>query len=129
MLKKSLFILLFSIAAISSAFARYVVVYTSEGNPSGCPEVPFGSTSAVPTRSYAVRTSQVLEPFTSPTAPNFTTTTKGGPGGPVIIDIGGDEPIIDAPIGDAIWPLLLMAAAAMGCVYLRRKRTTKITNN
>jgi len=123
MLKKLLFIILFSLATISSAFARYVVVYTTEGNPSGCPEVPFGTTSAVPVRAHTIRTSQVLDPFTSRTAPNYATLTAGGPGQPVIIDIGGDEPIIDAPIGDAIWPMLLFAAAAMGIVYLRRKKT------
>lgn len=60
-----------------------------------------------------------------------TTTTAGSaakaPGGPrrAGFDTGGDTPPGPSPIGDAVLPLMLMAVAFGGVVYLRRRQTVE----
>lgn len=60
-----------------------------------------------------------------------TTTTAGSPakapGGPRRgkIDGADDKPSDQSPIGDAVLPLMLMAFAFGGVVYLRRRQTVE----
>ena len=63
-------------------------------------------------------------------ASEMATTTAGSPakapGGPRRGLIGGPEdPLGPSPIGDAVLPLMLMAFAFGGVVYLRRRQTVE----
>ena len=70
----------------------------------------------------------VYEPFSNvaPSEYNSSSETYSpakAPGGPrKVFDIGGDTPPGPSPIGDALLPLLLMAAAFAGWSYLRRRK-------
>ena len=74
----------------------------------------------------------VYEPFSN-VAPseynssNETYSPAKAPGGPRKgFDIGGDTPPGPSPIGDAMWPLMLLACAYLSMrVFLKKKRAMK----
>lgn len=122
MMKKTLYIIIICCIA-TSAFAQTYLT-----SPATDPAIQ----SQKLMTSGASYEGTIYEPFSNTTPSeylngmNSTTDEPYTPRGPRKgFDIGGDTGQGPSPIGDAVLPLLLCAAAFCGVIYFRRKHATR----
>lgn len=80
------------------------------------------STSSYAICNTSIPQSDMITPFSDETPSSRNGVRKAPPSG--ITGGTGDQPEVLQPIGDALFPLMLMALALAGIVYLRRRRKT-----
>lgn len=78
------------------------------------------------TSAYAIGSSSLSYEMTAAPFSDETPSSRNGPRKAPPTTTGGtdNQPGITTPVGDAVLPLMLMALALAGIVYLRRRRKT-----
>ena len=89
------------------------------------PQTEFQSTSTMQTSGSVYASQPALNADGTAYNPGAAIVPEQNPSGPRKIDVYTPETDPNAPIGDAVMPLTLMALAFAGVMYLRRRRATR----